>query len=207
MTTNVQEAYNQWAGSYDSMENKTRDLDKKAVRETLSPIPFQQVLELGCGTGKNTEWLLQRAAVTAVDFSEAMLAKAREKISSEKVNFQQADITQPLPFAANTYDLVMCNLVLEHVKELRPLFLEVQRVLQPGGHFFVCELHPFKQYSGSKARFEKNEELMVADSFTHDVSEFFSTSRAAGFACIELKEWFDEEEKNLPRLISFLFKK
>ena len=36
-------------------------------------------LELGCGTGKNSAWLVTKGAVTAVDFSEGMLAIAKEK--------------------------------------------------------------------------------------------------------------------------------
>jgi len=45
-------------------------------------------LELGCGTGKNTEWLVTKAKqITSVDFSPEMLVKAIEKIKSPKVEF------------------------------------------------------------------------------------------------------------------------
>ena len=54
---NVQEAYDNWADQYDSNMNKTRDLEAVALRETLAYIPFDTCLEIGCGTGKNTEWL------------------------------------------------------------------------------------------------------------------------------------------------------
>src|SRR5688572_24045817 len=116
MSFNVQEGYNQWAHSYDSGENKTRDLDKTAVQNILSPYGFLNVLELGCGTGKNTEWLALKAQqVTAVDFSEVMLQKAKEKITHSNVNFIQADVTKPWPFEKDCFDLVTCNLILEHV--------------------------------------------------------------------------------------------
>lgn len=57
----ISKAYNSWASQYDTNLNKTRDLDKKATIETLSNYHFNNVLELGCGTGKNTEWLLTKA--------------------------------------------------------------------------------------------------------------------------------------------------
>ena len=79
-----EQAYNSWASQYDTNENKTRDLEAKALRNVLSTISFATVLEIGCGTGKNTEWLLQKEAqVTAVDLSEEMLSKAKQKIRSQ----------------------------------------------------------------------------------------------------------------------------
>ena len=53
----VEKAYNIWAHQYDINKNRTRDLDKKSTIETLSKFEFETVLELGCGTGKNTSWL------------------------------------------------------------------------------------------------------------------------------------------------------
>ena len=67
---NIQSAYNAWAETYDTVLNKTRDLEAAAIRQLLADVPFAEVIELGCGTGKNTEWLAATAAhVTAVDFS------------------------------------------------------------------------------------------------------------------------------------------
>ena len=109
----VKQAYNSWSGQYDSNNNKTRDLEAIALRAMLSEINFTSCLEIGCGTGKNTEWLLTKAnTITAVDLSENMLAKAREKIKSDKVQFIQADMLQPWAFASQQYDLIRFNLFL-----------------------------------------------------------------------------------------------
>lgn len=73
MNSNVQSVYNQWAESYDVMENKTRDLDKMVTLFVLEKkiTSSDVVLELGCGTGKNTEWLMRNAGqLTSIDFSE-----------------------------------------------------------------------------------------------------------------------------------------
>ena len=91
---NVQQAYNTWAEQYDSNSNKTRDLEAISLRTTLANIDSDNCLEIGCGTGKNTEYLLTKASsVTAVDFSAEMLAKARQKIKADNVQFIHADIT------------------------------------------------------------------------------------------------------------------
>ncbi|MBE0655268.1 MAG: methyltransferase domain-containing protein [Bacteroidales bacterium] len=70
----IRHAYNQWAAQYDFNQNKTRDLEAISLRSLLNGIYFENCLEIGCGTGKNTEWLITRAKhVTAVDLSEEML--------------------------------------------------------------------------------------------------------------------------------------
>ena len=211
MDTNVMDIYNQWSNIYDEIENKTRDLDVVATQSVLEKIISSRtsVLELGCGTGKNTGWLMKKTEhITAVDFSENMLNKAREKYSAANLKFLQADITQPWKFESDSFNLVASNLILEHIKDLDFIFSEATRVLKNGGYFFVSELHPAKQYLGSKAHFERNNESISPDCFTHHTSEYFSSAIKNGFICIELKEWFDDNNPQfVPRLISFLFKK
>lgn len=209
---NVQQAYNQWSENYDAVENKTRDLDVVALKQTLAHLKIGSVLEIGCGTGKNTVWLAQHARqVTAVDFAESMLQKAKEKTAANNtgnITFITHDITQAWTFENVAFDLITTNLVLEHIKNLDFIFSEAHKVLIEGGLFFISELHPFKQYTGSKARFEANNTLIMPDAFVHHVSEFFNSATTNGFICLQLNEWFDDGEKeSIPRLISFLFQK
>jgi ubiquinone/menaquinone biosynthesis C-methylase UbiE len=212
---NVKEGYNEWAETYDSVENKTRDLDSRATQQLLSDLSFSDLLELGCGTGKNTEWFARKANhVSAVDFSDVMISKAKEKITASNIEFITADISQRLPFADSSFDLVTCNLVLEHIKNLQPVLSEVSRVLKSGGKFFVSELHPMKQYEGSKARFTQTTpdgitgDTFVFDCFIHHTSDFFNCALTNNFQCSLLDEWFDESDENaVPRLITFLFEK
>ena len=205
----VQKAYNQWAEQYDSMENKTRDLERLAKQQILSSIQISNVLELGCGTGKNTEWIATKAnQVLAVDFSEEMLEKARKKITAKNVSFAQADISKPWNFISIKPDLITCSLILEHIQDLDFVFAEAFKALEKDGLFYICELHPFKQYTGSKARYEQDNKMQVLECFTHHLSEYLNCAEKAGFELNKIDEWFDTEDRNeMPRLISFLFKK
>src|SRR4051794_36488810 len=135
---NIRQAYNSWAEQYDTNNNKTRDLEAKALRKTLADIEFNSCLEIGCGTGKNTEWLVTKSKeVTAVDLSEEMLAKAKEKISAGKVSFLQADITKTWTFAGKSFDLVTFSLVLEHIEDLESIFKEVANAIVDGGYVYI----------------------------------------------------------------------
>src|SRR3954470_9041160 len=150
----TRQAYNQWALQYDSNENKTRDLEAIALRSFLDTVSFDRCLEIGCGTGKNTVWLAEKAKqVTAVDLSEEMLAHARRKIVDPHVTFTQANILGDWTFGSDLYDLVSFSLVLEHIENLDHVFREAAAALVEGGHMYIGQLHPFKQYAGSKARF------------------------------------------------------
>ncbi|MBW4890202.1 class I SAM-dependent methyltransferase [Mucilaginibacter sp. HMF5004] len=203
----TQDAYNDWAKTYDTVINKTRDLEAVALKNILGDATYQSILELGCGTGKNTAYLAGKCEqLIAADFSEEMMVVAQEKINSVKVTFKQADITQPWRFGKA--DLITCSLILEHIENLDHIFAQATKTLNPGGQFYICELHPYKQLEGSRAKFEKDGELHQLAYFVHHISDFTTAAQQYGFICDDLQEWFDDDDRsNTPRLISFLFGK
>lgn len=205
----IAKAYNSWAQQYDSNENKTRDLDRQSTIDTLSRYSFNTVLELGCGTGKNTAWLLNKASrIIGLDFSSQMLKHAREKIQDERVLFQQADLKQPWPVETEFADLVTSSLTLEHIEHLDHIFAQAHRALSEKGLFFISELHPFRQYLGSQAKFESTQGTIKLEVYLHHLTDYTQSAQQHGFQIVEVKEWFDaDNEAKPPRLISFVFRK
>ena len=206
---NIQNAYNEWSGMYDANENLTRDLDQKITHETFLGLHFESILELGCGTGKNTAFLVDIGTnVHALDFSEGMIGKAKEKVRAGNVRFSMADLTKRWPCDGEAYDLIVCNLVLEHIENLNHIFSEAVRTLQPNGRFFINELHPFKQYGGTKARFERGMDIIEVDVFVHHISEFTNAAEINSLKLVRLNEyWHAADENKPPRLVSFIFEK
>jgi predicted TPR repeat methyltransferase len=137
-----------------------------------------------------------------------MLAKAKEKITSDKVQFVQADITSAWTFSNRLYDLVCFSLVLEHIDKLEYIFSKAAESLVPGGHVYIGELHPFKQYSGSKARFETEQGQQVAECFTHNISDFIQAAKKHGLMPADINEYFDNNDRNeIPRILTIVLKK
>lgn len=204
----IKDAYNSWAFQYDTNDNKTRDLESIALRNTLKDIHFNNCLEVGCGTGKNTMWLIEKANhLMAVDLSEEMLRRAKEKVISNKIEFRQADITRPWSFGDTAYDLITFSLVMEHIADLDQIFSEAAKLLQPNGYLYLGELHPFKQYAGTKARFNTEAGTQIVECYNHNVSDFIKAGKMHGLSVIDLNEYFDNGDRNsIPRILAILFK-
>jgi len=205
----VDAAYELWSRTYDEDRNLTRDLDEQITRTALQDGHRKSILEIGCGTGKNTRWLSETARqVQAIDFSPAMIERAQQNCRGEHVIFTLADITERWPVADASIDLVTCNLVLEHIDDLQFLFAEAARVLVDGGRCFVSELHPFRQYQGVQARFEQSAKTIAIPAFVHHITDFLKGAERANLSLIALNEWWHaEDEHKPPRLISFMFRK
>lgn len=89
-------------------------------------------LEVGCGDGYFSSEIVRRnLSVTGIDFSSEGVRRAQER--TPEARFVVHDLTQPLPFEADSFSAVWCSEVLEHL--FSPLFVlqEIQRVLRPGG--------------------------------------------------------------------------
>jgi len=205
----IQSAYNEWSETYDSDENLTRDLDQQVTKESLATFHFDSILELGCGTGKNTIFLAEIGSrVRALDFSEGMIEKAREKVTAENVRFSVADLMQKWPCEDTSYGLIVCNLVLEHIEDLSFIFSEAARVLEQRGRFFVNELHPFRQYEGKKAQFDTGNQVIEIPAFVHHISDFVNSAQKSTLTLIALNEcWHGKDQGKLPRILSLLFEK
>lgn len=207
---NVKEAYNSWSEQYDTNENKTRDLEAISLRHNLDGKIFSNCIEIGCGTGKNTAWLIAIAEnILAVDLSEEMLAKAKQKINAKNVKFIQADINKEWDFTENNkYDLAVFSLVLEHIERLDMIFERLNKVISTNGIIYIGELHPFKQYTGAKARFENKEGLQIVTCFNHHISDFLNSAKKYNFQLLDINEYFDENDRNtIPRILTMIFKK
>jgi len=57
-------------------------------------------------------------------------------------------------FTSETFDLIVCSLVLEHIENIEIIIKRISEHLKIESVVYIGELHPFKQYAGTKAKFE-----------------------------------------------------
>ena len=176
------------------------------------PLDGARVIEFGAGTGKNTAYLADRAGtVLALDLSSAMLDRARARLQADHVRFAEHDVTTPWPAKDASADLVIGNLVLEHIEVMAPVFTEAARVLVPGGTLFICELHPDRQALGSQAQFQQDGQARRVEAYHHTLSDYVRAGEAAGLALSGINEAIEAgvevSETTPPRLLALTFTK
>lgn len=187
------------------MPNITRDLDAIHLKLDLEGMISGAVLELGCGTGKNTQWLSERAEVIGFDASMEMLALGRLKAPNAALH--RADITLPWPLPDASVNLVLANLVLEHIDDLTHIAIEAARVLKPGGALRLSELHPLRQVEGKGAHFFDGDERVSPQTFMHTTEGYVAAFSAAGFSLMSRRDVRGQDDlaERPPRLLVLSF--
>ena len=188
----VRGGYDRWSAVYDHDANPLQALEEPRVREALGDPRGRDVLDLGCGTGRHTAWLVEAGArTTAVDFSAGMLEQARERVATGDVRFVTHDLHEPLPFADTSFDAVVSGLVLEHLRDLHAFFAEAHRVLRPAGRAVVSAMHPAMFLRGSQARFTDpvSGEVVMPGSLPHRIGEIVMAAVGAGFTLCGVGEY------------------
>ncbi|MEM0989060.1 MAG: bifunctional 2-polyprenyl-6-hydroxyphenol methylase/3-demethylubiquinol 3-O-methyltransferase UbiG [Pseudomonadota bacterium] len=97
----------------------------------------KDVLDLGCAGGFMAEALVERGArVTGIDPAEQAINAARAHAAGNGMEIRyDVGVGEALPYADDSFDVVVCVDVLEHVRDLNDVMKEAARVLRPGGMF------------------------------------------------------------------------
>ena len=189
--TDVQTAYNRWSDTYDGQQNPLRDLDLLVLQQLITDLTGKVVVEAGSGTGKNSQWLAQHCQqLIGLDFSEGMLALARQKVPRPNVQFIHHDIRQPWPVEGGTADLVLINLVLEHIEQLEPIFHNAAAIMRPTAELIVTDLHPDRVTAGKGAEITALDETII--NFVHPVAEYIMVAQGAGLQLVAQEGWAAE---------------
>ena len=141
------EYYDRRAPDYDESFTQSTDPLTPFVDEIKSALnrfgPRGSVLEIGCGTGKRTEWLLSHArSVAALDASASMLEQARHNVDDARVHWVLADVFRWEP--EHRYDVVFFAFWLSHVPiaHFGEFWRLVTRCLRPEGRVFFLDEGP-----------------------------------------------------------------
>jgi ubiquinone/menaquinone biosynthesis C-methylase UbiE len=116
--------------------------ERPAIMALAGDVRGLRVLDAGCGPGiQAAELVGHGASVTGVDLSEGLLSIARERLGPQ-VSLHRADLSQPLPFPDDAFDLVVSSLVMHYLAEWEPTLREFRRVLVPRGRLVLSTHHP-----------------------------------------------------------------
>ncbi len=180
----VEQGYDLYAKQYDESQGYLDSFERYDLFEMLGEVKGLRVLDLGCGTGRMSEYLIKFGAeVVGLDISEEMLKIARKKLP--KVEFVQGD-SDKLPFEDDSFDMVVASFLVVHLPTMDATFDEAYRVLKPGGNFIVTNIN---QRKAPKLKIGKEE--IVIKSHYHRPDEVIEALEKSFFEPME--ERFVEE--------------
>jgi malonyl-CoA O-methyltransferase len=191
----VAEAYDRWSGTYDGYDNPM----VFGATRIVSAVAGLDMLEIGCGTGRNLAAFRQGGArrLVGLDLSAGMLAKA----AACDVGFElhRQDMAEAVPLDDASVDRVLFCLTLEHVADLAVPLWEARRVLKPGGRIEIIEIHPYLALGGVAAHFKAGDEIIHMPTVAHEFSGYLNAFAAAGLSSAACREWCPRDfGDNLP---------
>jgi len=125
----------------------------------LDTLPKGKVLDLGCGIGQYTKYFLEKGhEVISADISIKALQELKKSIPHAKI--KQLDMSKPLPFKNQTFDIVFANLSIHYFNKetTEKLLKEIKRILKKDGYFIgsVNSSKTFQFIRGTAIKLEEN---------------------------------------------------
>jgi malonyl-CoA O-methyltransferase len=194
------EAYELWAETYDDVEhNALLTAEQSVVVPMLRRLKLKgtRILDAGCGNGRYLRILqtYRPKFLAGIDFSPAMIAKARERTGTSLL-LKVAPI-EAIPFKRASFDFVFSTLALDHLSNLQKGVSELSRVLRKGGAAIISVFHPYGQFLGWQRTFrgkKGNSQTYAVRFFPHTHSEYLRTFRSVRLSLEELLEPVIDEQ-------------
>jgi len=131
----VEKVYNRYSSFYDVVFGKVFHAGRELAPDLLDLLPGAELLEVGVGTGLSFPLLPRNIHITAIDLSQKMLDRAKQRAASlvmRNVDFLKMDATK-LEFPDHTFDRVLAAYFVSTVPDPVKVVLEMKRVCKSGG--------------------------------------------------------------------------
>jgi SAM-dependent methyltransferase len=142
----TREAYDRLAAVWSSTTDEgpfNGFLERPALQALVPDLRGATVLDAGCGSGAQAQWLLDQGAdVIGVDISPRMIDEAERRCAG-RGRFLVADLAEPLPLEPRSVDGVTSSLALHYVEDLSRPLRSFATALRPGGWAVISLDHPF----------------------------------------------------------------
>ncbi len=179
--------YRLWAETYDVLPNPLLDLEEPVVRSMIDRVAPGVAVDAACGTGRHAAYLLERGfTVIAIDSSDAMLERARERVPRAEI---RSGSLLDLPVADATADVAVCALALTHFEDIEAPIAELSRIVRHGGHVILSDVHPLAVATGAHAFFRTADDSRgMVKNHVHWPSRYLKAFRNANLTVVDCVE-------------------
>ncbi len=189
------DAYNRWAATYYREDNPIKNYSDQYILSSAIRVNGRDVLDAGCGAGKICHELFERraASVHGIDLSPAMIEQARSHCPAAR--FEVGDLMH-VQLHAQSYDTVICGLVLGHIDDFEVVVSKLVNALREGGQLILTDFHP----SQTKARAKRTFKDTVGKTFEvkhslHTLEQYRTLLLQLGMADLQ---WYEPTYKGVP---------
>ena len=161
-----------------------------AVETLLHPGPGDRLLDVACGNGLTSRRLAHSgAAVTAFDFSEAMIEFARKRPGASNIDYRVLDATDDralLTLGRASFDGVLCNMALMDMADIHPLMHALPSLLKPKGRFVFSVMHPcFNNPSSVHVGEVEDRAGTLVSTYSVKISRYLTSFSQRGLAMLD----------------------
>lgn len=185
VTAATLEAYARWAPRYPPVpHNPLMRAEQAVMLEHWPAVAGRRALDLASGSGRYSRLLAETGAadIVAVDFCAPMLAQVSTAVRVCASMMQ-------LPFANDSFDVVISGLALGHATCVQAWMLEVARVLKPGGELLYSDFHPEAARMRLTRSFnDENEQTWTVPHRWYDLNCQMAAARAADLTIDVVRE-------------------
>lgn len=194
LTVSARTGYGEWAATYEEAVPDQLDIRVLDKLRSVDWSVTRECLDLACGTGRTGVWLKARgvASIDGIDLTPEMLERARAKELYRSLFLGSIEETG---ISDARYDLLVMNLVDEHLSTLKRVYQEAYRLSTSRAKFVVVGMHPFFFMMGMPTHFKDTEGNPKAiETHIHLVSDHVIAAREAGWSLAEMYEGIIDED-------------
>jgi len=186
----VKSGYDIWSKTYDVQKNPLIELEEPDLFAIIGKVKNKTILDAGCGTGRISLHLLKKGAkVHGIDIGPNMIKNAKMKTEQYKnrCEFKLASLYK-IPYQKNSFDIVVSNLVLSHIKNLDKVVNEMTRVLKPNGVMVISDMHPFAMVLGAGTSYVQDKKAYRIKNYIHMFEDFIKVLNKNKLKLVEVRE-------------------
>lgn len=195
----VVEAYDIWAGSYDSQPgNLMLKLDEMVFTDLAGTVSLKnkRIADIGCGTGRHWQRMYNRnpGIIIGFDVSPGMLMQLKRKFPNAITQLISDNLLDAVPAAF--VDCIVTTLTIAHIKNIDEAIAAWAGILKPGGDIIITDFHPELLAKGGKRSFQHNGKSLAVVNYIHPVEEVKNILAKHGFLIHrETEKYIDEDVK------------
>lgn len=178
------QAYARWAATYPPhAHNPLMQAEEAVMRALMPPLEGSTILDLAGGTGRYGLIAQTLGAATIIE-----LDNSPHMLKANALPLRAISTMEAIPLTSASIDGVICALAIGHVRNIRPAFREIARILKPGGWALISDVHPLIALTGGQRTFQAGGDTFAVEHHVHLYADIHLAAAETGLTINAVRE-------------------